>query len=149
MRVQQYAAEHRRSGEVLELGRVLERVLVLRARWGAWAILLDRCLAAAKAIGDRSDEAWALHEIGTRAVCLGEVGLARASLGHALRLRESLDDSAGAAVSRQNLSFVLAPPVEPPNERPPAPPDPPEERSAPAPAPLPALTSPPAPAPPL
>ncbi len=151
MRVQQYAAEHRRSGEVLELGRVLEKVLALRARWGAWAIVLDRCLAAAKAIGDRSDEAWALHEIGTRAVCLGDVGLARVSLNQALRQRESLDDSAGAAVSRQNLSFVLPPPVEPPNERPPAPPDPPEERAAPAPSPLPAPTSlpPPAPAPPL
>ncbi len=137
MRVQQHAAEHRRSGEVLELGRVLERVLVLRARWGAWAMLLDRCLAAAKAMGDRSDEAWALHEIGTRAVCLGEVGLARASLSHALKLRESLDDSAGAAVSRLNLSFVL----------PPTPPDPPEERSAPVPALLPALASAPALAP--
>ncbi len=151
MCVQQYAAEQRRSGEVLELGRVLERALVLRSRWGAWAIVLDRCLAAAKSLGDRSDEAWALHEIGTRAVCLGEVGVARRSLGEALRLRENLDDGAGAAVSRLNLSFVLPPPppVAPPEERPPAPPDSPEERSAPVPVPLPALTSPPAPAPPL
>ena len=144
MRVQQYAAEQRRSGEVLELGRVLERVLVLRSRWGAWAIVLERCLAAAKSLGDRSDEAWALHEIGTRAVCLGEAALARRSLGEALRLRENLDDSAGAAVSRQNLGFVLAPPVEHPNERPPTAPEPPEERSAPAAVPLPVLTPPPA-----
>ena len=38
---------------------------MLGARWGAWAVTLERWLAAAKSIGDRSAEAWALHEIGT------------------------------------------------------------------------------------
>ena len=117
LRVQQYATDARRWGEVLQLGRVLEGTLVVGARWGAWGIVLDRCLAAARATGDRSAEAWALHEIGTRAVCLGEPGKARALLGQAVRQREALNDDAAAAASRRNLGFVLAPVADEPQER--------------------------------
>ncbi len=108
LRVQQCAADARRWGEVLLLGRLLEGALVLGARWGAWAITLERCLAAAKAIGDRSAEAWALHEIGTRALCVGESARARAVLGQAVKLRESLQDGVAAATSRRNLRLVVA-----------------------------------------
>ena len=110
--VQQSAADTRRWGEVLRVGTLLEGALVTGARWGAWAISLDRCLAAAKALGDRSAEAWALHEIGTRAVCVGDPGAARTLLSQAVSLRESIDDIPAAAASRQNLSLVLAPVVD-------------------------------------
>jgi hypothetical protein len=106
---QQRAADHRRWGEVLRLGRILEGALIVGARWGAWAIALERCVAAAKATADRSAEAWALHQLGTRAVCLGETHKARASLGQAVKLREALRDDEGAAASRRNLGVVLAP----------------------------------------
>ena len=109
LRVQQYAVDARRWGEVLRLGRLLEGALVLGARWGAWAITLEHCLAAAKAIGDRSAEAWALHELGTRAVCLGELGKARMLLSQAVKLREALGDDLASAASRRTLGFVLAP----------------------------------------
>ena len=49
LRVQQCASDERRWGEVLLLGRLLEGALVLGVRWGAWATILERCLAAAKA----------------------------------------------------------------------------------------------------
>jgi hypothetical protein len=107
LRAQQYAAESRRSGEVLRLGRFLEGALIVGGRWGAWANVLERCLAAAKATGDRAAEAWALHQLGTRAVCLGDERVARSLLGEAVSLREALGDAA-AAVSRQNLGFVVA-----------------------------------------
>ena len=113
LRVQQHAADGRRSGEVLHLGRLLEGPLVVSARWGAWAVSLERCLYAARAIGDRSAEAWALHELGSRAVCLGDAGTARALLNQAVKLREMQGDDAAAAASRRNLSFVQ-PPVVPP-----------------------------------
>ena len=117
LHVQQHAVDARRWGEVLTLGWLLEEALVVSARWGAWKTNLERCLAAAKALGDQSAEAWALHQIGTRAVCLGEPGVARASLSQAMKLREALGDKAAATASRQNLSFVL-PPVSASTERP-------------------------------
>ena len=117
LRVQQCAADARRWGEVLLLGRLLEGPLVLGVRWGAWAITLERCLAAAKAIGDRAAEAWALHEIGTRALCVGNSGRARAVLGQAVKLRESLQDEVAAAASRRNLSLVVAAVSEDSSER--------------------------------
>jgi NB-ARC domain len=107
--VQQHAADTRRWGEVLRLGRLVEGALVLGARWGAWAITLERSIAAAKAIGDPSTEAWALHQLGTRALCLGEPDIARAWLSQAVALREALNDTSAAAASRRHLSFVLAP----------------------------------------
>ena len=109
LRVQQYATDARRWGEALRLGQLLEGALVAGARWGAWALTLEHCLSAAKAIGDRSAEAWALHEIGVRAVCLGQTNLARSSLSQALNLREALHDDAAVGASRRNLSFVLPP----------------------------------------
>jgi NB-ARC domain len=109
LRVQQYATDARRWGEALRLGQLLEGALVAGARWGAWALTLEHWLTAAKAIGDRSAEAWALHEIGVRAVCLGQTNLARSALSQALNLREALHDDAAASASRRNLSFVLPP----------------------------------------
>ena len=112
LRVQQHAADARRSGEVLQLGRLLEESLVVSARWGAWAVALERCLAAARAMGDRSAEAWALHELGSRALCLGDAGKARALLNQAVALREGVNDADGVAATRRNLGFVLPPAIE-------------------------------------
>ena len=117
LRVQQYAADARRPGEVLHLGRLLGGPLVVGTRWGAWAVTLERCLSAARAIGDRSAEAWALHELGSRALCLGEAGTARTLLNRAAKLREMLNDDAAAAASLRNLSFVLPPISEYSSER--------------------------------
>ena len=109
LRAQQDAIEAQRWGEALRVGRLLAPALVLAARWGAWAIALDCCLAAAKAMKDRSAEAWTLHEMGTRALCLGESGTARGLLSQALKLRETMEDGDAIAASRRNLSYVLAP----------------------------------------
>jgi hypothetical protein len=109
LRAQQDAIDAQRWGEALRVGRLLAPALVLGARWGAWAITLDCCLAAAKAMKDRSAEAWTLHEMGTRALCLGESGTARGLLSQALKLREAMEDGDEIAASRRNLSYVLAP----------------------------------------
>jgi hypothetical protein len=108
VRAQCHAVEMKRWGEALRLGRLLEATLVLQGKWGAWEIVIDRCLAAAKATGDRVAEAWALHELGTRAVCLGEARLAGRLLGQAATLRDQLGETAAAAVSRQNLRFIAS-----------------------------------------
>ena len=56
--------------------------------------------------------------MGTRAVCLGEADKARAQLSQAMKLREAMGDDEGAAASRRNLAFVLAPPSDLTTERP-------------------------------
>jgi hypothetical protein len=116
-RVQGHAADMKRWGEVLRVGRLLEATLVLHRRWGAWEIVIDRCLAAARATGDHGVEAWALHELGTRAVCLGDAQCARRLLGEAAVLRDRLGEPGAAAVSRQNLGYI-APPAPAADETP-------------------------------
>ena len=111
LRAQQSAADGQRWGEVLRIGTCLEDTLILGARWGAWASVLERCLSAARATKDRPAEAWALHQLGTRAVCLGDAARGRALLGQAAALRDSIGEDA-AAVSRRNLDFVQAPIAE-------------------------------------
>ncbi len=118
LRVQECAIDTRRWGEVLHVGRLFEGALIVGARWGAWAVTLDRCLTAAKSIGDRPAEAWTLHEMGTRAVCLGEADKARAQLSQAMKLREAMGDDEGAAASRRNLALVLSPASDLTTERP-------------------------------
>lgn len=109
LHVQAHAADTHRWGETLRLGRLLESTLVVGARWGAWGLALEQCLVAAKAIGDRSVEAWVLHEMGTRAVCLGDEGNARRLLNQSATLRQALMEHGAAAISRRNLSTVPAP----------------------------------------
>ena len=109
--VQQYAFDARRWTEALRVGTILEGALVTGSRWGAWAKCLECCHGAAKALADRATEAWALHEAGTRAVCVGDPGRARRILRQALAMREASGDESGAAASRQNLALVLVPEV--------------------------------------
>jgi len=117
VRVLEWAAGAGRWARVIRLGRAVERALALDGRWDAWATVLQWVLQGARALGDRAAEAWALHQIGTRALCLGDATAARTSLAQALRLREALGDQAGAAVTRHNLSLLPGPP--PPPRRPP------------------------------
>ncbi len=99
-----------RWAEALQLVRIIEGPLALERRWGAWDQALQWGLQSAREDGQQSAEAWALHQIGTRALCLGEDHLSRESLEAALSLREELGDQLGAAVSRHNLGVFLGPP---------------------------------------
>lgn len=103
--------------QVLRLGRTVETPLILAGRWGAWEAVLGNELRAAHGLGDRTAEAWSLHQLGTRALCLGDTFTARVHLSEALRIRESLGDIDGAAVTRHNLEFLSGP------QPPPGPPE--------------------------
>ena len=115
-----WAVSAGRWAEVLRLGRAIQGALTLGGRWGAWAQVLHWLLEAAQALGDQVAEAWALHQLGSRALCLGDAATARPWLTRAIRLRESLGDPLGAAVTRHNLDVLLTPPVPP--QPPPEPP---------------------------
>ncbi len=110
--VVQWAAQNGRWEGVLRLGRAAEGPLAVRGHWGAWAQTLERELEAARQLGDTAAEAWSLHQSGTRALCLEESTTARADLTEALRLRESVGDWEGAAVTRHNLNLLGGPGLE-------------------------------------
>ena len=120
LRTLEWAAGAGRWTEVLRLGRAVEGALTLCGRWSAWAQVLRWVLQAARALKDQAAEAWALHQGGTRALCLGDATTARAALTQALHLRKALDDRAGAAVTQHNLSLLVGVPPAPPR-KPPAP----------------------------
>jgi hypothetical protein len=113
-----WAVETQQWTHVLRLGQTLEGALILGKRWGAWDQVLQWMLQAARMLGDQAVEAWALHQGGSRSLCLEETSIARSALIQAFRLRESLGDRTGAAVTRHNLSLLLGlppPPRQPPS----------------------------------
>jgi hypothetical protein len=116
LRTLEWAARAGRWMEVLRLGRAVEGALALGKRWGAWAQGLQWVLQAAQALGDRAAEAWTLHQLGSRALCLGRVEEARTSLSQALHMREAIGDQAGAAVTRHNLNLLMGAPPAPPRK---------------------------------
>lgn len=73
--------------------------------------MLTAVLRAARDAGNGGAVAWALHQLGTRAYCLGDVTGAVEALEEALRIRERLGEDAGAAATRHNLEFIAAPPT--------------------------------------
>lgn len=102
----QRAGEKNRWQEVVRLGRALERILILRKRWQAWMDILNMILKAARALGDQNTEAWAFHQLGTRALCLNQADLARQFLTQALNIRQAIGDKAGLQVTQHNLGVL-------------------------------------------
>ncbi|MFQ5569738.1 MAG: fibronectin type III domain-containing protein [Rhodothermales bacterium] len=105
------AIETERWQEALRLGKVLEGVLALGGRWNAWEKVLQGCLRAAEALADQDATAWAKHQLGTRALCMGSTSAALPLLREALRLRKRLGDEIGAALTRHHLDLLTIPPV--------------------------------------
>jgi hypothetical protein len=102
----EWGAEAGHWAEVLQLGRAVEGALAAAGQLGAWERVLQWELQAARALEDRTAEGWALHQLGTRALCLEDASVARENLTEALHLRESLGDWEGAAVTRHNLRLL-------------------------------------------
>lgn len=122
----QYAIAQGRREEALRLARGLEGALALAACWDAWEKTLHSALLAARERKDQAAEAWALHQLGTRSLCLEERDAARNALALALQMREAQGDTVGAAITRHNLGLLqgMPPPGEErtPPEKPPVPP---------------------------
>jgi hypothetical protein len=95
--------------EVLRLGRRVEGALALAGRWDAWKRVVEWLRLASEKAGDRRGVAWALHQLGTLALCAGDTATARAALTQALGERESLGDREAARVTRHNLDLVTVP----------------------------------------
>ncbi|HEY9749546.1 MAG TPA: hypothetical protein V6C63_12755, partial [Allocoleopsis sp.] len=90
--VLQFAVSTEQWAVTLQLVRVIEGTLALSKQWGLWARVLEWGLLAARSLGDSAAEAWALHQLGTRALCLENIAIARELLTQALQLRAALGD---------------------------------------------------------
>jgi hypothetical protein len=104
-----WAVSTGRLDSAIELGRAIDHAFPLERRFGAWGAELDLVHAAALAAGDHRSEAWALHQLGTRAICLGELALGVALLEQARELHGELGDAQGAACSAHNLRLATRP----------------------------------------
>jgi hypothetical protein len=105
-----------RSGlgeEALQLSCALDGTLAMGGLWESWHEVSMLSLEAARITGSRSAEAWALHQLGTRSLCLGELPEAKQYLYEALEIRTKISDKAGMAATRHNLGLVVAGTTEP------------------------------------
>ena len=100
------AVRESRWKDVLRLVKAVEQTLALSKQWGLWGQVLSRGLQASQAETDKVAQAWALHQLGTRALCLEENSTAKDYLTKAIQLRESLDDAMGVAATRHNLNLL-------------------------------------------
>jgi hypothetical protein len=111
-----HAVQTRQWTAATTLSRAIDRYVTLHGLWDVWGQIADRALQSARAVNDRSNEAWALHQLGTRAI-----GSDRAQaielLKQALSLRQAIGETTAAAYTRHNLD-VLIPPPAPPREKP-------------------------------
>jgi len=111
--LQKKVREKQKWSRLIRFGQALEPGLILGKRWQAWADLLNQVLTAAKAVGDRKVEARALHQLGSRAMYLGQEDQARELLTQALNIRKGIHDQAGLHVTQHNLNVSLPVPVAP------------------------------------
>jgi hypothetical protein len=106
------AGERKQWREVIQLGRALEKFMVLYKRWQTWSDILNLILTAAKALNDSKVTAWALHQLGSRALYLGYASEAKTFLSQALNIRQAIGDKAGAVITQHNintLNGIIAP----------------------------------------
>ncbi len=105
----EWAAERRQWHPVVELCRGLDPYLCLHGLWDAWDAILNRALQASRAVGDRAHEAWALHQLGTHALGLGQDRHAINLLRQALDMRRALGDTVGMAYTQHNIDLLIPP----------------------------------------
>ncbi len=101
-----WAVANGRLREAIELGRAIDSAFAVGRRFDAWRECLELVRSAAVESGDRAGEAWAVHQLGTRALALGDLGAGTVLLQRALALRRELDDRPGAAVTERNLAVA-------------------------------------------
>jgi len=104
-----WAARKQRWNDVISLGRAIDPYLTLHGLWEAWRATSRDVLRAARRLGDRANEAWALHQLGTYAIGFGYSGQAIDFLRQALNLRLALGDVVGMAYTQHNLNLLIPP----------------------------------------
>ena len=99
--------------EVMALAHRAGDAVALSGRWDRWQEMLQQALESATAAHDSAAQAWALHQLGSRALALGDVAAAGSALEAALHIRTGLGDPIAVDVTRHNLEVLgaYAPPA--------------------------------------
>lgn len=108
-RMTQLASHDGHWETVLHFSQSLDHPLMLGKRWGRWRQMWELGLSAARSMGDGAAEALAFHQLGSRALCLGDLFTAHTYLTEAVQRRIALRDEIGAAVSQHNLNLLFSP----------------------------------------
>jgi DUF3048 family protein/tetratricopeptide repeat protein len=104
-----WAAKHEHWADAISLGRAIDPYLTLHGFWEAWRMMIDNVLQSARELGDHANEAWALHQLGTHAIGIGQADQATKFFRQALDLRRALGDTMGAAYTQHNLDLLIPP----------------------------------------
>ncbi|GEM_PF-1844905 len=121
LQILEWTVKTQRWTDTLPLVTIVEGALALSGQWDKWNQAMQWSLQAARSLGDQAAEAWTLHQLGTRSLCLEESAIAQTYLNQALEIRESLGDQIGATLTRNNLNLLLStspiPDSEPPSSQ--------------------------------
>jgi hypothetical protein len=104
-----HAQRRGRLEDTVRLGRVISPQLARNGLWDAWERVATDVGRAAEHLGWTADVAWSAHELGTRALALGNRSAAQEALAQALRLRQEAGDMEGAAYTKHNLARLGTP----------------------------------------
>ncbi len=107
-----WAAKQKRWSDVISLSRAIDPYLTLHGLWEAWRRMMGSVLQSARQLGDRANEAWALHQLGTHSIGINQPDQAIDFLRQALDLRRVLGDTVGMAYTQHNLDLLI-PPISP------------------------------------
>lgn len=99
-----WAIDAGQAAQVVALARAYDRPLATTRRWQLWGELLAHARHACT-VGDvePGDEAWVLHQTGTRLVALGDVAGGTPLLQRALEMRRAMGLDRAAAITEANL----------------------------------------------
>ncbi len=98
-----------RWADVITLGRALDPYLSLHGLWDSWHTVLGDVLDAARQNNDIASQAWALHQLGTRFIGLGDPAQASLFLKQAIELRKQIGEVHALAYTQHNLDLLIQP----------------------------------------
>ncbi|HET6695589.1 MAG TPA: PASTA domain-containing protein [Gaiellaceae bacterium] len=101
-----WASRTGRDKEAIRLGRATEDAFAAAGRFGTWGAAVETVLAAARRLGDLHEEAWALHQRGTRTFVLDESKAALPDLERARDIRRQIGDQRGERASQDNIDVI-------------------------------------------
>lgn len=102
----QWSVKQGRWNDVLLLGKPFESALAVSGQWKLQDEVLQWYQQAAKKLGNREALGYALHQLGTREVCLGNFKLGHNLLRQANKIRRALGEQEAARLTQHNLGVT-------------------------------------------